>query len=109
MRHFMMDPKHDQQIVDINMEIAQEDIDVMEKLNPVRTPETTSKELLVPSDEPVMHFRNSLKDWEKRGWRLDLKRLAELRGDVATAIPSPARREEKNWVLDEVPLIPKEH
>jgi hypothetical protein len=103
MRHFMMDEKHDQQIVDINMEIAQEDIDVMEKLSPVRTPETTTKELLVPSDEPVINYRKALKSWEARGWRLDLKKMAKLDGDVATAIPSPARREQKNWVLDEVP------
>jgi phenylpropionate dioxygenase-like ring-hydroxylating dioxygenase large terminal subunit len=105
MRHFMMDPKHDQQIVDINMEIAQEDIDLMVKLNPVRTPETTTKELLVPSDEPVVHFRKALKGWEARGWRLDMKKINELRGDVAMAIPSPARRERKSWVLDTAPLM----
>jgi phenylpropionate dioxygenase-like ring-hydroxylating dioxygenase large terminal subunit len=105
MRHFMMDPKHDQQIVDINMEIAQEDIDVMKKLSPVRTPETTTKELLVPADEPIVHFRQALKDWQQRGWRLDTKKVAELRGDVAMAIPCPARRERKNWVLDEVPRL----
>jgi phenylpropionate dioxygenase-like ring-hydroxylating dioxygenase large terminal subunit len=105
MRHFMMDPKHDQQIIDINMEIAQEDINLMVKLNPVRTPETLTKELLTPSDEPVVHFRRSLKDWEARGWRLDMKKIAELRGDVAIAIPSPARGESKNWVLDEAPRI----
>jgi phenylpropionate dioxygenase-like ring-hydroxylating dioxygenase large terminal subunit len=105
MRHFMMDPEHDQQIVDINMQIAQEDIDVMEKLSPVRTPETTTKELLVPADEPIMHYRQALKDWEQHGWRLDMKKVATLRGDVAMAIPCPARREQKNWVLDEVPRL----
>lgn len=105
MRHFMMDPKHDQQIVDINMEIAQEDIDVMVKLNPVRTPKTTIKELLVPADEPIVQFRKSLQNWESRGWRLDLKKIQELRGDVAMAIPSPARRTRKNWVIDEIPRV----
>jgi hypothetical protein len=105
MRHFMMDPKHDQQIVDINMEIAQEDIDLLVKLNPVRTPETLTKELLVPADEPVVRFRQSLKEWETLGWRLDLTKIKELRGDIAMAIPSPERRTKKNWVLDEVPRI----
>ena len=105
LRHFMMDPKHDDQIISINMEIAQEDIDVMEKLRPIRTPETTTKEFLVPADEPVVHYRKALKDWESRGWRLDMKQIAALEGDVAMAIPCPGRREQKNWVLDEVPRL----
>jgi hypothetical protein len=105
MRHFMMEPERDQEIIDINMEIAQEDIDLMETLNPVRTPETTTKELLVPADEPILNFRQALKDWEARGWRLDVKKMAELSGDVAIAIPCPARRERKSWVLDEVPRL----
>lgn len=105
MRHFMMDPEMDQQIVDINMEIAQEDIDILEKLNPVRTPETTTKELLVPADRPVVRYREFLKDWENSGWRIDLRKLADLRGDTAVAIPCPQRRTEKNWILDEVPTV----
>ncbi len=105
MRHFLMDPDMDQKIVDINMEIAQEDIELLEKLNPVRTPETMTKELLVPSDKPVVAYRELKQDWEKRGWRIDMKKLRELRGDVAVAIPCPARRTEKNWILDEVPLM----
>jgi phenylpropionate dioxygenase-like ring-hydroxylating dioxygenase large terminal subunit len=105
MRHFLMDPDMDQKIVDINMEIAQEDINILIKLNPIRTPETMTKELLVPSDKPVVAYRELKQDWEQRGWRIDMKKLQELRGDVAVAIPSPQRRTEKNWVLDEVPLV----
>ncbi len=107
MRHFMLDPKHDKSIMDINMEIAQEDIDILEVLNPVRTPETTTKELLVPADKPVVRYREFLKDWEHRGWRIDLARLRQIRGDVAVAIPCPQRRTEKNWILDPVPLVGK--
>lgn len=105
MRHFMLEPEHDQRIVDINMEIAQEDIDILKVLNPVRTPETTTKELLVPADKPVVRYRELLNDWESRGWRLDVKKLSEIRGDTAVAIPSPERRVEKNWILDEAPLV----
>jgi phenylpropionate dioxygenase-like ring-hydroxylating dioxygenase large terminal subunit len=104
MRHFMMEPEHDQAIVTINMEIAQEDIDILVKLNPVRTPHTTTKELLVPADKPVVRFREFLVEWEQRGWRIDLKKLREDRGDVAYAIPCPDRRTAGNWVVDEVPL-----
>jgi phenylpropionate dioxygenase-like ring-hydroxylating dioxygenase large terminal subunit len=105
MRHFMMDPNLDQRIVDINMEIAQEDIDLLLNLNPVRTPETTTKELLVPSDKPLLRYRELLKEWEAKGWRIDIQKLAEQRGNVAYAIPCPQRRAEKNWVLDEIPLV----
>ena len=41
----------DKRIMDTNMEIAQEDIDLLVNLNPVRTPETNTKEILVPADD----------------------------------------------------------
>jgi phenylpropionate dioxygenase-like ring-hydroxylating dioxygenase large terminal subunit len=104
MRHFMLEPENDQKIIDINMEIAQEDIDVMEKLNPVRTPDTLTKELLVATDAPVVRYREMLKEWEQNGWRLDIKKLREIQGDAAMAIPCPDRRTSKNWILDEIPL-----
>ena len=59
---------------------VQEDIDILIKLNPVRTPETMTKELLVPSDKPVVAYRELKQDWEERGWRIDMKKLQELRG-----------------------------
>lgn len=105
MRHFMLDPSHDQPIIDVNMEIAQEDIDLLEVLNPVRTPSTTTKELLVPADRPIVRYREFLDDWQERGWRIDLKKLREIRGDEAVAIPCPDRKTSGNWVLDPVPLV----
>ncbi|MGI9308245.1 MAG: Rieske 2Fe-2S domain-containing protein [Gammaproteobacteria bacterium] len=105
MRHFLLEPENDQRIVDINMEIAQEDIDLLVNLNPVRTPETLNKELLVPADKPVVRYRELLKEWEARGWRLDLDKIQKQRGNVAMAIPCPARRTSKNWILDSAPLV----
>ena len=71
----------------------------------MRTPETLTRELLIASDKPVVAYREFLKDWESRGWRIDLQKLAEQRGNIAYAIPGPQRRAEKNWILDEVPLV----
>jgi len=105
MRHFMLEPEMDQRIMDVNMEVAQEDIDVLVKLNPVRTPETLTKEILIATDTPVVEYRKYLKEWEARGWRIDQERLIAQRGNVATAIPSPGRRSGKNWVLDAAPLL----
>ncbi len=53
-----------------------------------------------------MRYREFLDDWNAKGWRLDPKALQENHGDVAYAIPCPARRTSGNWVLDPVPLLP---
>lgn len=106
MRCFMLDPEQDQRLIDINMNIAHEDIRIIEALNPIRTPDTTTKELLLPQDKPVLRYREFLKVWEDRGWRIDQQSFREQRGDVAFAIPCPARRESKGWILDELPTRP---
>ncbi len=105
MRHGMRDPQYDDSITRVNMEIAQEDIDILVELNPVRTPHSTASELLVPADKPVVRYRQYLDEWEQRGWRLDLQKLRSLRGDVAVAIPCPGRRLQKNWVLAAAPTL----
>ena len=105
MRCFMMEPENDQRLIDVNMRIADEDINVIEALDPVRTPFSTAKELLTPVDKPIFRYRDYLKEWDNKGWRIDWKKLQELKGDVAFTIACPARRTEKNWILDTVPLL----
>ncbi|MGI9307876.1 MAG: aromatic ring-hydroxylating oxygenase subunit alpha, partial [Gammaproteobacteria bacterium] len=68
-------------------------------------PHTTTKELLVPADQPIVRYRQHLKHWEENGWRIDVRKLNTERGDVAFAIPCPARRTERNWILDTVPTM----
>jgi hypothetical protein len=79
---------------------------VLVNLNPVRTPENNVKEILLPPDQAVVRYREFLGEWERRGWRIDLKKLRETAGDVAYAIPCPDRRTSGNWVLDPIPLVP---
>jgi hypothetical protein len=105
MRNCMLEPENDIRIEQINLAIADEDITLIAGLYPVRTPETTTKEILIKGDECIVGYREHLKGWEKRGWRIDLKTMRNTYGDVAYAIPSPGRRTQKNWVLDSVPLI----
>lgn len=95
----------DARMMQINLAVADEDVRVITRLNPVRTPEAARSELLMVGDEGVGLYRKHLKEWEQRGWRLNLEVLREKAGDVAYAIPSPARRLAKNWVLDAVPLV----
>ena len=83
-----------------------QDIGIIEALYPLRTPETTTKELLAAGEACIVGFRKLLKDWEGRSWRVDLAAMRENQGDIAYAIPSPGRRESGNWVLDHIPLMP---
>lgn len=106
MRNWLLDDAMDQQVSDITLRIVHEDIAILEKLNPIRTPLSNVKELLLPNDNAIMKYRESLKSWEARGWRIDRKALREKLGDVAVVVPSPARRTHGNWVHDTVPLVP---
>jgi hypothetical protein len=106
MRCFMLEPENDQKLIDVNMNIAHEDIRVIEALNPVRTPNSTAREVLLPQDKPVLRYRQFLQDWQDRGWCIDQKSYREQKGDVAFAIPCPQRRTSKNWVLETLPLRP---
>lgn len=98
----------DKKVHERNMVVAGQDVVVLEKIKPVRTPPTTTKELLMPADKVIFLYREKLKEWEQKGWRIDTDALdaARQRGDVEYAIPSPARRQSKGWVLDPVPLVP---
>lgn len=106
LRNWLLDNKHDERVEQLTLNIVHEDIAILENLNPVRTPETNNKEILVPGDAAVLRYRQHLKEWQARGWRIDMHALRAQQGDVAFAIPSPARRESGNWVLDPVPLMP---
>jgi len=103
MRNCMLEPELDERVKQINMNVADEDQVILENLWPVRTPDTTTKELLTTTDEMIVRYRDHLKEWDKLGWRLDTRAMAAREGDVAYAIPCPARRDSGNWILDEVP------
>ena len=95
----------DKKVMDRNSFIANEDIVVVDKIEPMLTPPTTTKEVMMPHDRVIIQYRAKLKEWEEKGWRLDHGQLNELRaqGDVVTAIPCPSRRTGKGWVLDPAP------
>lgn len=106
MRNCMLAEANDERMRKINSAIADEDIRIITQLNPRRTPEVSTKEVLVTGDEGIGAYRRHLDDWERRGWRIDRQKLHETAGDIAYAIPSPGRRSSGNWVLDPVPLVP---
>lgn len=104
MRTFLLDPQHDDRIGRVNLVVAQEDINILAELDPVQTPDSTTKEVLVPSDRAVVVYRDWLKKFDQKGWRIDTDTLRAKKGKVAFAIPCPGRRTSGNWVLDPVPV-----
>ena len=79
----------------------------MKQLQPVLTPPSTARELMMPADRIIAQYRDKLDEFERKGWRIDMVRLKKdlERGNVIYAIPSPARRETKGWVLEATPLV----
>ena len=104
MRKMMLDPDMDKPIADRCMVVAQQDIDVLEKVEPSFTPVSNTKEFLVPADEPCIRYRKLLSGWEKKGWKIDSDAVTEASGKIAYAIPSPLRKKQKGWVIDKIPL-----
>ncbi|NND53461.1 MAG: aromatic ring-hydroxylating dioxygenase subunit alpha [Gammaproteobacteria bacterium] len=106
MRNFMLDPKHDGPIHARNKEIAKQDIDIMEHVYPTQTPISNTKEVLMPADKAIVAYREWLTKFDDAGWRVDIDEFNRRNGKAtAFAIPSPARRESKNWVVEAVPLV----
>jgi phenylpropionate dioxygenase-like ring-hydroxylating dioxygenase large terminal subunit len=106
MRNFLLDPKHDGPIHARNKVIAQQDINILNELHPERTPLSTAKEMLMPADKAIAAYRDWLERFDNRGWRIDIDEFNRRNGkDTAFAIPCPDRRDSRNWVLDEIPVI----
>lgn len=106
LRNAMLDPDDDERMLKMDKMVINEDGRVLWGIRPVLQPTSNIKENFVPTDKHVAHYREKVKEWEARGWRIDQDALDRNKMQVAYAIPSPARRTSKNWTLDPVPLIP---
>jgi phenylpropionate dioxygenase-like ring-hydroxylating dioxygenase large terminal subunit len=107
-RNFALEEKSDAYIIQRNQYVADQDVKIIESLHPVVTPQTNTKEFMVPSDQCILMYREKQKEWAQKGWRIDYETFERTRHRVAYAIPSPARRQHKGWVIDPVPLVPPE-
>jgi phenylpropionate dioxygenase-like ring-hydroxylating dioxygenase large terminal subunit len=105
MRNCALDPGQDELIIERNAYVADQDVGIVEALHPVVTPDSSTKELMTPSDKVILMYRDKLKEWDGRGWQIDFDRLERESKKIAYAIPGPARREQKGWVLDPVPTV----
>lgn len=106
MRNCYTDDKYDQNVMERNQYVANQDVVIVDSLHPKVTPDTNTKEFMMPADKCILLYRESLKEWESYGWKIDCEVVEQKHNRVAYAIPSPARREQKGWVLDTIPLRP---
>ncbi len=104
-RNYLLDSNNDEQSLKENQTVVLEDRDVLERLRPVMTPATSTRELLMPADKTLVCYRDRLKEFAARGWRIDVAAVEQTGDGVAFAIPSPARRESSGWVIDSIPLV----
>lgn len=105
MRNTFLESEMDERIEQRNWMVAEQDIVVLSRLEPRETPETNTREFMVPADEPILRYRQKLAEFAARGWRIDTERVNRHRRTAAWAIPSPERRSYKAWVLDPIPLM----
>ena len=106
LRNSFVEPEMDEEVNKRNWEVVMQDVHVLTDLHPIITPPTNTKEFMLPADQPILKYREKLKEFENRGWRIDTAAVAAAGSNEAFAIPSPARRREKGWVLDAIPLRP---
>ncbi len=104
-RNFRTDPEMDTTINERNTAVMMQDKVVIERVEPFYTPGSSTEEVLVKADAVITRYREYLKDWEDRGWRLDTEKVDALREEKAFAIPSPARRSSKGWAIEAAPTF----
>jgi phenylpropionate dioxygenase-like ring-hydroxylating dioxygenase large terminal subunit len=106
MRNFILDPDKDGPIHARNKVIAQQDINILGTMNPQRPPMNNTREMMVPADKAILTYRDWLRKFDSKGWRIDINEFNRRNGKVeAFSIPSPGRKTSGNWVLDTIPLI----
>lgn len=104
MRNGMLDTADDERMIWMDTLVMKEDARVLLGIRPVLQPTSNIKENFVPADRHVAHYRERLKEWQAKGWRIDQDEVDRNQNKVAYAIPCPDRRTSKNWTLDPVPL-----
>lgn len=105
MRNTFIEPEMDEKFTERNWAVISQDITILEHMRPLISPPTNNKEFLLPADQPTLRYRDKLKEWAARGWCIDTDTVAKNAAKVAYAIPSPARRVQKGWVIDAIPLL----
>jgi phenylpropionate dioxygenase-like ring-hydroxylating dioxygenase large terminal subunit len=105
-RNFFTSPLFDRVADRRNRAIVEEDRRIIEHLEPPVGMEDATSDFSVQTDAIQLTYRERMREWAARGWRIDLERLGALEnGSRLYVIPSPGRRESRGWQFDTVPLV----
>jgi len=105
MRNALQGAEHDEAINKRQRVIQEQDVVVLEAIEPAIPPVTNTKEVLMPADKAIVRYRQYTKEWNAKGWRVDIDAIEREAGKSVFAIPCPARREIKGWVTDAAPVV----
>ena len=90
MRNFILDPSKDGPIHARNKIIAGQDIQILDTLDPIRTPISNTKEVLMPADGPIAAYRDWLARFDEKGWHIAWDEFARRKGhDTTFCYPQP--------------------
>lgn len=105
-RTFLRSPLFDSQTIARNMRIFRQDREVLERIQPVRVPDSWQQEVSVKSDALQIAFRQRVKALAQQGWKIDEQRVAQaFTGREACVLPSPGRRDGRAWAIEEIPCV----
>ena len=106
-RNYLLEPEHDAERMAGILLAVEEDLRVVEKVEPKLTPRSLTDEFLTETDGMEVAFRKTVQRYAALGNEIDLERFEQERRRQVLVIPSPGRREDPgNWVHRTVPLIP---
>lgn len=105
MRNCMLEDSYNKNFLERILIAVEEDRIVVEKLNPTVPSKDAIGEFIVSADDVLMNYRERLKDWQSRGWRIDVEQMNRDKGRVAYAIPGPSRHEHDDWAVTKVPML----
>ncbi len=106
LRTFKQEPRYDEQMLKTIHFGLGEDLAVVEQLEPVIAPPSTSTELFLETDTMEATFRRKAYEIGSRLGMIDVRKLEQERKYQVMVVPSPARRESPgNWLHKPVPLI----
>jgi phenylpropionate dioxygenase-like ring-hydroxylating dioxygenase large terminal subunit len=106
-RNYLLEPEHDAERMAGILLAVEEDLRVVEAVEPKITPRSLSDEFLTETDGMEVAFRKTVSRYSALGNEIDIERFEEERKRQVLVIPSPGRREDPgNWVHRTVPLIP---
>lgn len=92
---------------EVTLRVVKEDMAIVENLNPVRTPDTNTREVLVPGDTAIAAYHGvRLEEMGREGLEGRRQGAEREAGRLRGHDPLPARRTEGNWVQEAVPLVP---